>query len=189
MSTPNDRELNPQPLPPDPPPERKSASPLLWIVLLIALAAIAWYFYNQRSATTATADMTAPMATPDAMTPAPAASTEREPAQRAKPAMTKLTAAKPMAADRDAAPMARIDPQYPAAAFRAGEEGVVMIRADIDANGNATNVDVAKRSSSRDLDRAAVEAVQKAHFEPAMKGGKAVASTVQVPIDFKLDRQ
>ncbi len=92
-------------------------------------------------------------------------------------------------ADRDAAPIARLQPAYPPAAFRAGEEGTVLVRVQIDANGMPTQVDVANGSSSRELDRAAVEAVRTWRFEPAVKDGQRVASTVQVPIDFKLDQQ
>jgi len=188
MSAPNDRELNPQPLPPNPPPDlpRRSASPLIWILLLIALLAFGWYFYNQRSVVTPPAE-TLPPATTDAMTPGPETSAEREPARRA--AAAKPAKPKPKLVDRDPRPVAQAQPEYPAAAFRAGEEGTVMVRADIDANGNPTNVEVAKRSGSRDLDRAARDAVRKWRFEPAMKNGKAVAATVQVPVEFKLERQ
>ena len=188
MSVPNDRELNPQPLPPNPPPDgpRRSASPLIWILLLIALLAFGWYFYNQRSTVTPPAE-TLPPPTTDAMTPGPDTSAEREPAKRT--AAAKPAKPKPTVADRDPRPLAQAQPEYPAAAFRAGEEGTVIVRADVDANGNATNVEVAKRSGSRDLDRAARDAVRKWRFEPAMKNGKAVAATVQVPVEFKLERQ
>ena len=188
MSAPNDRDLNPQPLPPNPPPDapRRSASPLIWILLLIALLAFGWYFYNQRSAVPPPAE-TLPAPTTDAMTPGPDTSAEREPAQRT--AAAKPAKPKPTVADRDPRPVAQAQPEYPAAAFRAGEEGTVIVRADVDANGNATNVEIAKRSGSRDLDRAARDAVRKWRFEPAMKNGKAVAATVQVPVEFKLERQ
>jgi protein TonB len=188
MSAPNDRELNPQPLPPNPPPDvpRRSASPLIWILLLIALLAFGWYFYTQRSAVTPP-DETLPPPTTDAMTPAPETSAEREPARRA--AAAKPAKPTPRVVDRDPRPVAQAQPEYPAAAFRAGEEGTVMVRADIDANGNPTNVEVAKRSGSRDLDRAARDAVRKWRFEPAIKDGKPVAATVQVPVEFTLERQ
>jgi len=187
MSDPMNRPVNPPPVS-DPPP-RKSANPLIWILLLIALAAFGWYFYNQRGAVTPPADTTPPPATTDAMTPEPAASAEREPARRAAVARPVRPAKPARIADRDPQPIARSQPEYPAAAFRAGEEGTVLIRADVDARGNAGNVDIAKRSGSRDLDRAAVDAVRKWRFEPAMKNGKAVASTVEVPVDFTLDEQ
>ena len=65
--------------------------------------------------------------------------------------------------------------------MRAGDEGTVLVRAEIDASGKPSNVELAKRSRSRDLDRAALAAVRNWTFEPAIRDGKAVASTVQVP--------
>ena len=73
--------------------------------------------------------------------------------------------------------------------MRAGDEGTVLVRAQIDASGKPGNVELAQRSRSRDLDRAALAAVRKWTFEPAIRDGKAVASTVQVPVDFRLDTQ
>ena len=50
-------------------------------------------------------------------------------------------------------------------------------------------VELAQRSRSRDLDRAALAAVRGWTFEPALRDGKPVASTVQVPVDFRLATQ
>ena len=52
-----------------------------------------------------------------------------------------------------------------------------------------TAVELAQRSRSRDLDRAALAAVRGWTFEPALRDGKPVASTVQVPVDFRLATQ
>src|SRR5690606_31949248 len=38
--------------PPPPTPERKRASPLLWILLLLALLAFGWFIYSQRAGVT-----------------------------------------------------------------------------------------------------------------------------------------
>jgi protein TonB len=192
MSAPNDRELNPQPLPPNPPPDvpRRSASPLIWILLLIALIAFGWYFYNQRGAVTPpAADSTPPAAVDIASEQEAAAEREREAAATREQRQRETPAQPRVPADRDPSPLARVQPDYPAAALRAREEGTVLVRADVDAQGNPTNVGIAKRSGSRDLDRAAMAAVRKWKFEPAMKDGKAVASTVQVPVDFTLEEQ
>ena len=43
-----------------------------------------------------------------------------------------------------------------------------------------------QRSGSRDLDRAAVNAVRQWRFQPAQRDGQAVAGAVTVPIDFKM---
>lgn len=42
---------DPTPRSPEERTRRKGASPLVWILVLIALLAFGWYFYNQRGAT------------------------------------------------------------------------------------------------------------------------------------------
>ena len=43
-----------------------------------------------------------------------------------------------------------------------------------------------RASGSRDLDRAAMQAVRRWRFEPAMAGGQPTVGQVIVPIDFNL---
>ena len=171
-----------------PPPEslpRKSASPLLWLLVLIALLALGWYFYNQR-----------PIETVEPPTPAvvdtgPLASSESPASTKTRPAR-KAESTKPVRApaiNRDPEPIARIQPDYPPQAFRNHEEGTVLVRVNVDANGMATNSQVVNRSGSRELDGAAMDAVRKWQFKPALKDGKAIASTVDVPVEFKLGQQ
>lgn len=77
-------------------------------------------------------------------------------------------------------------PDYPVAAMRRGDAGTVMVRVEVGADGVPTDVSVETRSGSRDLDRAAVEAVRNWRFSPAQRDGQPVASTAVVPIDFAL---
>jgi len=77
-------------------------------------------------------------------------------------------------------------PRYPPAALRRGETGTVVLRVDVDAQGNPVSVQVDQRSGSRDLDRAATEAVSRWRFQPATDAaGQPVPGTLSVPIDFK----
>ncbi|SFR79913.1 outer membrane transport energization protein TonB [Stenotrophomonas maltophilia] len=76
-------------------------------------------------------------------------------------------------------------PAYPAAALRAGETGSVVVRVEVDATGYPNNVTVIQRSGSRDLDRAATDAVRRWRFTPAQSNGQAVPGTIEVPFDFK----
>ena len=200
MSDPRERdsELNPQPIPPEPEPQRKGVSPLIWILLLLALAALGWWFYD-RSVQTGL-DTTAPVAdvqptVGSEQDAAAQAERERAAANEARREARAREAAKAAAnrrkapADRAVEPIARVQPEYPAAAARSQEEGTVLVRVQVDADGNPTDVSVARRSGSRDLDRAALDAVRKWRFSPAMKGGKAVASVAEVPVDFTLTSQ
>src|SRR5690606_10997346 len=90
--------------------------------------------------------------------------------------------------DREATPLTRVEPTYPPTAYRAREEGTVLVSAEVDPSGAPVSVDVARRSGSRALDQAAVDAVRQWRFEPAMRDGKAVSATVEVPVSFRIDR-
>jgi protein TonB len=202
MSTPN---------PPTPPPpsdprgphdpvvvERKSASPLIWILLLLAVLALGWYVYNQRGSVSSAPEPAASPAVDIGDSQEAAAERERAADEARQKAKQERDAAAPRPAappapstvqpDRAATPMTRVEPTYPTTAYRAREEGTVLVTASVDASGMPLSVDVARRSGSRALDQAAVAAVRQWRFEPAMRDGKAVASTVEVPVSFRIDR-
>ena len=182
---------DPTDLPADmPPPEslpRKSASPLLWLLVLVALLALGWYFYNQRAPETVSLTPTAV----DTGGSQPASSSESPAPATTRPARKTESsrAARTAGINRAPEPVARIQPDYPPLAFRNHEEGTVLVRVNVDANGMATNSQVLNRSGSRELDGAARDAVRKWQFKPALKDGKAIASTVDVPVEFKLGQQ
>ena len=189
------------PIPPVLPEEslpRKSSSPFIWLLLLIALLAVIWFFYN-RSATNPTSELTpVPAIGGDAQQQAAQAERDQAEAEGARksarverktrgPATVPTPTAR--TADRAPEPVERIKPKYPPAAYRNREEGSVLVRAEVDANGKLGAVTVARRSGSRDLDNAAMDAVRQWHFRPAISQGKPIASAVEVPVDFKLDEQ
>ena len=118
--------------------------------------------------------------------PAPVAAAPAAPTQPA-PAAVAAESATPSAAAET--PPQRIaaqspPPEYPASALRAGESGSVLLDVMVDAQGRVTRVEIARRSGSRALDRAALRAVEKWRFTPATVNGQAVPGQVQVPIDF-----
>ncbi|MFI8716836.1 energy transducer TonB [Stenotrophomonas sp. NPDC077464] len=76
-------------------------------------------------------------------------------------------------------------PSYPPAALRNGVEGSVVVRVEVDATGVPFNVTIVQRSGSRDLDRAATDAVRRWRFLPAQSNGQAVVGSIEVPFDFK----
>lgn len=78
-------------------------------------------------------------------------------------------------------------PAYPLAARRRGSEGKVMIRAEVQADGSCSRVELKKTSGYDLLDQAALEAVKKWRFVPAKKGSQAISAWVEVPITFKLE--
>ncbi|RYZ74064.1 MAG: TonB family protein [Lysobacteraceae bacterium] len=79
-------------------------------------------------------------------------------------------------------------PRYPAEALRRGESGTVLVRVEVDANGTPSGVALMQRSGSRDLDRAAMEAVRRWRFLPAQRDGRPVPGSLVIPMDFKADQ-
>lgn len=78
-------------------------------------------------------------------------------------------------------------PRYPRLALRAGDEGRVLLRVLVDAQGRPQEVEIEKSSGHRDLDRAAREQVlAKWRFHPAQRDGLPVSAWALVPIDFNL---
>ncbi len=82
-------------------------------------------------------------------------------------------------------PVSTPSPKYPARALRRREQGTVMVSAEIGVDGVPSSVEVVRSSGSRDLDRAAVDAVRRWRFRPAMADGRPTVGRVQVPISFQ----
>jgi protein TonB len=80
----------------------------------------------------------------------------------------------------------RLDPTYPSASRRAGEEGTVRLKVLVDERGRPQQVQVAKGSGFERLDAAAIEAVKKWRFVAATDGTKAIQAWTQVAVTFKL---
>ena len=77
-------------------------------------------------------------------------------------------------------------PAYPADALQEGKEGTVVLVVDINAQGAVTGAKVARSSGDVRLDQAALSAVPKWKFNPAMENGKPVAGQVRVPVEFAM---
>jgi len=75
---------------------------------------------------------------------------------------------------------------YPMTALRNRTEGTVVLRVLVGEDGSVKEIEVDKSSGSRDLDRAAREAVMKWKFKPGMRSGVAYAGWARVPINFTL---
>jgi protein TonB len=80
----------------------------------------------------------------------------------------------------------RVNPVYPAASRRAGEQGTGMFRVLVDQQGHPQDVQVLKSTGFPRLDEAAMEAIRKWVFSPAKQGGQAVQSWTRVQVAFQL---
>lgn len=76
--------------------------------------------------------------------------------------------------------------RYPTAAMRARQEGWVLVSFTVDPDGKTSGVKVVESQPRHVFDRAAIDAVERYRFNPAMKDGTAVSSTKQQRIEFKL---
>ncbi len=74
-------------------------------------------------------------------------------------------------------------PRYPASRH----EGTVVMRLEVGRDGRVTRIGLDRSSGFEDLDQAAMTAARGWYIEPAIEGGRAVASTVRVPVEFSLD--
>ena len=81
-------------------------------------------------------------------------------------------------------PVRRQQPSYPRTSLRRGESGEVLVRARVGIDGQPRDVGVARSSGYPALDRAAVRAVERWRFEPALRDGTPVEDEVQVPVEF-----
>ncbi|MBM7072788.1 TonB family protein [Shewanella sp. 202IG2-18] len=91
-------------------------------------------------------------------------------------------------ADKSATPMVQVQPQYPIDAARDGKEGWVLVKFDINNQGQVINAEVLDADPKRTFDKEALRAVKKWKYQPKVEEGITVAqNNQQVKLDFKLD--
>jgi protein TonB len=106
--------------------------------------------------------------------------------RRATPGSASAPATVPVSAvpPRLAAPL---EPRYPRAARRAGAEGVTRVRVEVARSGRIEAVELHRTSGNGHLDAAALRAVRRARFSPALRGGEAAAGSLIVAVEFRLE--
>lgn len=138
-------------------------------------------------------EATASTSTPTAT--APAATTIAAPSSGPSSALGTASGQNGQGGVLDAVSKARFDadylhnpaPPYPPQARRMSEEGKVILRVEVSAEGRAANVEIKTSSGSARLDESALRTVRSWRFIPAKRGETAVDSWVLVPIIFKLE--
>lgn len=78
-------------------------------------------------------------------------------------------------------------PDYPTRAARNGESGTVRLALLVGADGRVTSSRISQSSGSRDLDRAAMQALSLCKFQPAVNNGQAEAGWAQIDYIWKLE--
>jgi TonB family protein len=77
-------------------------------------------------------------------------------------------------------------PVYPSIARKMGQEGIVLLAAEILSDGRVGQLVIKKSSGYLTLDQSALDAVRRWKFIPAKWMGKAVSAWVDVPVKFRL---
>ena len=85
--------------------------------------------------------------------------------------------------DKKPAAIFQAEPVYPYSMQQSKTKGSVTVECVLTAEGKAIRVR-AVRSSHREFEAPAIEAVQRSTFSPARKNGKAVAVKIRVPVTF-----
>ncbi|HRF05430.1 TonB family protein [Accumulibacter sp.] len=128
-----------------------------------------------------TAAATAPATTSFAVAPqAPSTAVE------APPAPPPAAPVPVVGARFDADYLRNPSPVYPSASRRLGEEGRVILRVTVSAEGLPERVEIKQTSGFRRLDEAARAAVERWRFVAARRGATAIESSVLVPLQFNL---
>lgn len=140
-----------------------------------------------------------PTQTPSAQAPAgasspaaPASQAAAAPASAAAGSATATAAASPAPA-RIELPSSSADylnnprPAYPGLSKRLGEEGKVVLRVLIEADGSASKAEIRSSSGYDRLDQAALQTVLRWRYLPGKRGGVAEAMWFNVPINFVLE--
>jgi protein TonB len=78
-------------------------------------------------------------------------------------------------------------PAYPALARRMHEQGRVLIRVLVSADGVPERIELKASSGSARLDNSALETIRTWKFVPARQGEQKIAAWVVIPISFALD--
>lgn len=167
-------QVTPEPTPPKPQPAPKPVAPVERVVKQAPM----------------------PLAIPDPA-PAPEAPTGVVSAPPAPPpAVTEPVAAAPVAPpappkvelpSSEAKYLNNPKPPYPPLSMRLREQGQVMVRVYISADGIATRAEVQKSSGFPRLDDTAVQTVLRWRYVPGKRAGVPEAMWYSVPINFVLD--
>ncbi|MDQ5878831.1 MAG: periplasmic protein TonB [Pseudomonadota bacterium] len=97
------------------------------------------------------------------------------------PALAPITAAR-----FDADYLQNPKPVYPPMSRRMNEEGKVVLRVRVSAQGQPLAVEIKQSSGYARLDEAAKTAVERWRFVPARQGSEAIEASVLVPLNFTL---
>ena len=90
--------------------------------------------------------------------------------------------------DSPPSPVNKAQPTYPGALLKKGIGGKVLVTCVVDDTGRVVSTSIKMSSGHPDLDKAAINAVNKWKFKPGMKSGKSIKATCVVPFNFEVKK-
>jgi protein TonB len=87
----------------------------------------------------------------------------------------------------DASELNNPKPPYPAISKKLREQGLVLLKACIGANGSLDSLDLKQGSGFSRLDQVALQTVKQWKFIPAKKGGTPIPMCYELPVKFILE--
>lgn len=135
---------------------------------------------NPNAETAATPPVNEPPAEKSATAPAPASSATTDSPAHAKTDSTNT------GDNRQPYVVFGPRPSYPPEARAGGREGKVRVKVLIAENGTPGEVQLAESSGNTSLDEAALTALRRWRFQPALRNGQPVLAWVTVPVIFSL---
>lgn len=90
--------------------------------------------------------------------------------------------------DAPPTPVNKLQPTYPSSLLSKGVGGRVIVNCEVDESGKVVSTRIKQSSGYGELDKAAINAVNKWKFKPGTKGGKKVKATCNVPFNFEVKK-
>jgi protein TonB len=176
-------QVEPAPPPPAARPEPPRPRPAPPRALAPAPATVPEPLPVAEAAPTAALEVAAPV-NPE---PAPAAATAASSASDGVPGASPAAPAAVVLPSSSAAYLNNPPPAYPPLSRRLGEQGRVVVRAYIDADGTAARAEIRSSSGYDRLDQAALQTVLRWRYVPGKRGGMPEAMWFNIPISFVLE--
>jgi protein TonB len=90
--------------------------------------------------------------------------------------------------DSPPTPVNKLQPIYPSSLLSKGIGGRVLITCTVDDTGRVAATSIKQSSGHPDLDKAALNAVNKWKFKPGTKAGRKIKATCVVPFNFEVKK-
>lgn len=85
-------------------------------------------------------------------------------------------------------PTRKFPPTYPSSLLSKGIGGRVLVSCTVDATGKVIATSIKSSSGHPELDKSAINAVNRWRFKPGTRGGKQVKSVAVVPFNFEVNK-